>query len=259
MREQNIKQVPKGVSVIIVMLISLIISFVVSFFGYFYIFPEIEKNRYVRVVDIRNMPISEASKKLESIGLRYEIVEQIESGDIPSGYVILQQPLPKTMVKKGSEVLVVLSKGVPTVEVPDVKLKSVEEAKKLLIEVGLKIGEIKEIESQEVEKEKVVSTEPQSGVEVKKGTVVNLIVSKGKPMLQQVKKEIKKVVVPNIVNKSLIEAKNILEQYGLKLGNIKKVCDEDKDFDIVISQTPKAGSTVVQGSKIDIIYNVESE
>jgi beta-lactam-binding protein with PASTA domain len=259
MAEENVKQVPKGVSVIIVVLISLIISFVVSFFSYFYIFPGIEKKTYVRVVDIRNIPVAEASKKLESIGLRYEIVEQVESDTIPAGCVILQQPLPKTLMKKGSEVLLILSKGVPTIKVPDVKLKSVDEAKKMLTEAGLTIGEIKEVDSEEVEKGKVVSTEPQNDVEVKKGTIVLINVSKGKPVVQQVKKEVKKVIVPDIVNKSLIEAKKLLEQAGLRLGSIKKVCDENKDFDIVVSQLPKAGSTVLQGSKVDIVYNAESE
>jgi serine/threonine-protein kinase len=156
-------------------------------------------------------------------------------------------------------VLLVLSKGVPTVKVPDVKLKSVDEAKKILAEAGLTVGEIKEVDSEEVEKGKVVSTEPQNDVEVKKGTVVNINISKGKPVVQQRKKEVKKVVVPNIVNKSLIEAKKLLEQAGLVLGNIKKVCDEDKEFDIIISQSPKAGSTVPIRTKIDVVYNAESE
>ncbi len=257
MAEENIKQVPKGISVIIVILISTIISFVVSFFGYFYIFPEIEKKTYVRVVDVRNIPIEEASKKLNSVGLKYEIVEQVESESIPSGYIVLQQPLPKTLVKKGSEVLVVLSKGVPMVKVPGLKMKTLEEAKKLLFEYGLSIGEIKEVESEDIEKGKVVSTEPQEGVEVKKGSSVNIVISKGKTIVQKVKEEVKKVVVPNIVNKSLIEAKKLLEQRGLLLGNVKKVCDEDKDFDIVISQTPKAGTTVPKGTKVNVVYNVE--
>lgn len=259
MAEENVKQVPKGVSIIIVILISLISSFVVSFFSYFYVFPGIEKNLYVRVIDIRNMPIAEASKKLESIGLKYEIVEQVESDTIPAGCVILQQPLTKTLMKKGSEVLVVLSKGVPTVKVPDVKLKLVDEAKKILAEAGLTVGEIKEVDSEEIEKGKVVSTEPQNDVEVKKGTVVIINVSKGKPVVQQIKKEVIKVVVPNIINKSLIEAKKLLEQSGLVLGNVKKICDEDKDFDIIISQLPKAGSIVPKGTKVSIVYNAESE
>jgi len=259
MVEENIKQVSKGISVIIVILISAIISFVVSFFGYFYIFPEIEKKTYVRVVDVRNIPIEEASKKLNSVGLKYEIVEQVESESIPSGYVVLQQPLPKTLVKKGSEVLVVLSKGVPMIKVPDLKMKTVEEAKKLLFECGLSIGEIKEVESEDVEKGKIVSTEPQEGVEVKKGSSVSIVISKGKTVVQKVKEEVKKVVVPNIINKSLIEAKKLLEQRGLLLGNVKKICDEDKDFDIIISQTPKAGTTVPKGTKVNVVYNTEAE
>lgn len=252
---EEIKQIPKGVSVLIVILISLIISFCVTFFSYFYLFPILEKNNYVRVPDIRNIPLSEATKKLEPLGLRYEVLEEIPSEVVPTGCIIQQYPVAKTIVKKNTEVIVVLSKGVPLVRIPDLKGKPLEEAKKIINELGLTINEIKEVEKEDVEKGLVVETEPPTTMEVKKGSFVNIVVSKGSPP----KKEIKNVIVPNVLNMSLIEAKKVLESKGLKLGNIKKVCDEDKDFDIVISQSPKPGTSVTRGSKVNIVYNSEEE
>ncbi len=252
---EEIKQVPKGVSVLIVILISLIISFCVTFFSYFYLFPILEKNTYVRVPDIRNLPLSEAARKLEPLGLRYEVLEEIPSSTVASGAIIEQYPVPKTVVKKNTEVIVVLSKGVPLVKIPELKGKTIEEAKKILSELGLVINEIKEIEKEDVDKGLVIETEPTVGIEVKKFSPINIIISKGKPP----KQEVKKVIVPNILGKSLIEAKKILESKGLKLGNIKKVCDEDKEFDIIISQTPSAGREVLYGSKVNVVYNTELE
>ncbi|MCS7152131.1 MAG: PASTA domain-containing protein [Endomicrobia bacterium] len=247
------RQVSKGTSVLIVILVSVVISFVVSFLSYFFIFPQIElKYLYVRVPDVRGLSLNEASKKLKSSKLRYEIVEQVESDNTPVGCVIFQQPLPKTLVRKNTEVMLIVSKGVPVVKIPQVSLKPLDEVKKVILAADLEIGEIKEEFSDTVEKGLVLSTEPNEGVEVKKGTKINLVVSKGKAI-------VKKVVVPNIVNKSLLEAKKILESKGLKLGNVKKVCDEDKEFDIIISQSPQAGKLIEQGSKVDVIYNAESE
>lgn len=255
MVEENIKQVPKGVSVLFVILISAVVSFLVCFFSYFYIFPKIEeKTLYIRVPDIRNLPVSEATKKLEQQGLKINVVEEIESETVSVGCVVVQQPLPKTKVKKNSEVIVVLSRGIPLVKIPDVKLKPVEEARKIVVGAGLAISEIQEIESDSVDKGMVINTEPQEGTEVKKGAAVKLIVSKGKPQVV-----VKKVRVPDVRNKSLVDAQKILQQHKLKLGNVKKVCDEDKDFDIVISQEPAAGTVVPEGSKVNIVYNTESE
>ncbi|MCS7227806.1 MAG: PASTA domain-containing protein [Endomicrobia bacterium] len=260
MPEEKVKQVPKGVSILIVILISIIISFLTCFFSYFYIFPSMEeKTLYVRVPDIRNISVSEATKKLEQQNLKIQVIEEIETDAVPVGCVVVQQPLPKTKVKKNTEVVVILSKGVPLVKIPDVKLKSVDEARKILLNVGLGINEIKEVETETVEKGLVVTTEPEEGVGVKKGSLVRLVVSKGKPHPVVVKKEVKKVRVPDIKNKSLVDAQKILEEQKLRLGNVKKICDEDKDFDIVVSQNPPAGTLVPEGSKIDIIYNTEGE
>ncbi|MCS7231386.1 MAG: PASTA domain-containing protein [Elusimicrobiota bacterium] len=213
---EEVRQLPKGASILIVLFISLVVSFVVSFFSYFFIFPQIEKRYlYVRVPDIRKLPLSEATKLLQSLNLNYNVVEEKESEEIQAGCIISQQPLPKTLVKKYTEVLVVLSKGVELVKVPDVRQKSLEEAKRILVENGLDILEIKEAESDTLEKGFILSQEPQPGVEVKKGFKVNLVVSKGK--LVRKSPSVEKVVVPDVTNRTLIEAKKILESKGLNM------------------------------------------
>ncbi|MEN3013028.1 MAG: PASTA domain-containing protein [Endomicrobiia bacterium] len=255
---EEVRQLPKGASILVVIFISLVVSFAVSFFSYFFIFPGIEKKYlYVRVPDIRKLPLSEATKTLQSLELNYNIVEEQES-EIQAGCVISQQPPPKALVKKNTEILIVLSKGTQLIKIPDLKGKDLQEAKRILQENNLDISEIKEVESDVVEKGFVISQEPQAGIDVKKGFKVTLLVSKGKP-LPKPPQILKKIEVPDITDKSLIEAKKILESKGLKLGNVKKVCDEDKDFDIVISQSPKAGSLVPAGSSVNVVYNTEEE
>lgn len=254
MKEQNINQVSRGISILIVLLICLIVSFCVSFFGYFYIFPSIEKKyMYVKVPDLKNLTVKQATSKLLDLGLKIEIASEEETASFPEGVIIYQQPIAKSFAKKNSVVYVIVAKEKKSVRVPDVKGKILEEAKKILMDAGLDIGEVKEEEAEEVEKGFVISSEPRGNSEVEKGTKIILKVSKGKKI------PLEKVKVPNIVNKSLIEAKNILERNGLLLGNVKKVCDEDKEFDIIISQTPKAGSIVVKGSRVNVVLNVEEK
>lgn len=248
------EQFSKGVSVLLVIAISLIVSFLVHFLSHFFIFPLLEtKYTYVRVPDVRNLSLAEAKRKLQSVQLKYHIVEEVESETSPAGNVVFQQPLPKTLVKKNSEVMLIVSRGIPVVKVPQVSLKPVEEAKKIIMQAGLVVGEVKEEYSDSVEKGLVITTDPPENSEVNKGSKVVLITSLGKQIV------LRKVSVPNLIGKSLVEAKKILESRGLRLGNIKKVCDEEKEFDIIISQSPQAGRMVEQGSKVDVIYNAEAE
>ncbi len=250
---EEIKQASRGLSVLIVILISIIVSFCVSFFTYFYIFPQVEKKYFlVRTPDVRNLSVSEAISIISKLDLKYDIIAEEESENIASGKIVSQTPLPKSLVRKNSIINLIVSRGISLVKIPNLKSKSLEEAKKILSEIGLQIGEVKEVYSSEVEKENVVDTEPPQAVEVKKNTKINILLSKGSPVVEKVK-------VPNIVGKTLIEAKKIVELQSLVIGNIKKVCDENKEFDIILSQTPKAGSLVSKGSKINIVINAEEQ
>lgn len=248
---EEIKQAPRGISVLIVIFLATIVSFVVSFFTYFYIFPQVEKKYLlVRTPDLKNKSLSEAISILSKLKLQYDIIAQEESEIIPSGSIIFQTPLPQSLVKKYSIINLIVSKGTSLVKIPDLKSKPLEEAKKILLDIGLQIGDIKEVYSSEITKDNVVETEPQQGIEVKKNTKINILVSKGAPVVEKVK-------VPNVIGKTLIEAKKLLESQNLFLGDVKKVCDEDKEFDIILSQIPKPGSLVSKGSKVNVVVNAE--
>ncbi len=260
---ENIPQsqtVSKGLSIMIVILISLLISFIISFLGYFYIFPKIEKEHFtVKVPDVRFLTISEADTRLKSVGLNYNVVEEQESETVPTGKIISQFPLPKTKVKKGEEISIIVSKGIPMVVVPEIKLKLLQEAQKLIHNAGLVVGNVTEVETDEFPVGVVIDSNPKEKQQVNKGSVVDLTISKPKPRPQPKKIVVRKVTVPNIIGKSLVEAKKILESRGLILGEVKNVTDEDKEFDIILSQTPSSGATVPQGSKVNVTYNTESQ
>jgi len=148
--KNNNSQLSRGLSVLIVLFISLIVSFLVSYFSYFYVFPEIEKKYlYTRTPDVKKMPISDAIELLNRYSLKYDIIGEEEIDNLPSGYVVFQQPLPKSLIKKNSIVSLVISKESPLIKVPDLKSKTVEEAKKILpqvyklIDKAAKVGVIK--------------------------------------------------------------------------------------------------------------------
>jgi len=101
--QNNNYQVSKGLSILIVLLISLIVSFLVSYFSYFYVFPKIEKKYlYIRTPDVRSLSVPEAIEVLNKYGLFHDIIGEEEKEDVPPNVVILQYPLPKSLVKRNS-------------------------------------------------------------------------------------------------------------------------------------------------------------
>ena len=96
------------------------------------------------------------------------------------------------------------------ITLPDFEGKNLEYVNKELERLGLKIL-VKSEYSDTVEKDHVISQSPAAGMEVSDGDAISIVLSKGTKQSQ----------VPSIIGFTLTEAKKVLEQNNLKLGNIK--------------------------------------
>ncbi len=134
-----------------------------------------------------------------------------------------------------------------TVEIPDVIGMTEEEAADELSKYGLEYKLGTPVLSDEYDVGQVASTDPAVGRKVKKGYTVKLILSKGK--------ENDPVKVPNIVGKSLSEAKSMLDGYDLKSGNITYDETSDLPDGTVISQDPEAGDMVDPGTAVNLVIS----
>ena len=127
----------------------------------------------------------------------------------------------------------IFSEGtVPEVIVPDIVNKPITEAFNILRNVGLNI-EIKGIEyNSAIPACNIISQEPGSGMKVKTGRSISVIISKGIELLS----------VPNVIGQDLGNARKILETAGLKVGEIQETYSRTSPDGIVVSQNPKYGS-----------------
>jgi len=225
---------------------SLIISAIVCFLFFLYGIPFLEK---VEVPDVRKATLEQGRFILES--KRLFLLVESERGDpsIPEGSIISQNPLPGSLVRRGTAVIVVLSKRETGVSVPNLSSLLLEEARFKLEDMGLKVGNVTEQFSESIAKGSVISTFPPANSIVKEGGIIDLVVSGGK----------EEVVVPNVLGRRLGEAKDILERVGLKVGKIDYVCDVEKLFDIILRQEPRPGNKVSKGILINLTINVEEE
>jgi beta-lactam-binding protein with PASTA domain len=91
----------------------------------------------VDITDWTGQPIEQATQALTDAGLKVKPVEQFNE-KVDEDLVISQRPGAGT-VHRGDTITLVVSKGPPLVDVPDVTGKSVNEARKILKDAGFKV------------------------------------------------------------------------------------------------------------------------
>ncbi|MCK9425885.1 MAG: PASTA domain-containing protein [Ignavibacteriaceae bacterium] len=207
----------------------------------------------VQVPKVVNLQQEEAIRVLDEAGLDAIIGDTtfIETG-FAKNAIILQKPHAGEFVKKGRRIFLVLSGGEPTTVVPSIQGKSITNARFALERVGLKIGEIMEVSSDNP-KDIIIAQQFIAGVKLKKGTFINVSVSTG-----QVEGEIE---IPNLIGKSLTEAERILNESFLKVGKINYQPSFDLLPNTVKDQYPSPGSWLNQGDAVDLFItkNVETK
>ncbi len=132
----------------------------------------------VGVPDVTGYTDTAAIAMLADAGFGYTR-EYAYSSDVPEGSVISQTPEAGSNANAGDAITIVVSQGVETVNVPDLKGKTESEAKKALEALGLTIGTVTETYSDEVAVGQIVSQDVVAGKTVYSGTAVNITVSAG--------------------------------------------------------------------------------
>ncbi len=133
------------------------------------------------------------------------------------------------------------------VTIPDCKNLKVTACEKKLQKAGFEVNaKIKSITSSDIEKNRVVKTDPSKGRSVKKGTKITIYKSKGEEIIK----------LEDYVGKNAIEIKTLLETKYELVVTIEKKEPSDKskeyDDDEIIGQSLAAGSEVKKGDSLTL-------
>lgn len=169
-------------------------------------------------------------------------IDEENSSEVEKGKIISQSIDEGRNVTKGTEITLKVSLGVKKVKVPNVKNKDYQIAESMIKEVGLK-SEFKYEFSDVVAKNSVIETDPKDNTELDMGDTVIIKVSNGA--------EPKKINVPDLVGKTLDEAKKLIEESGLKLGSINIVASNQKE-NTIVSQNPAKNSSVDKDTSVNL-------
>jgi serine/threonine-protein kinase len=95
----------------------------------------------------------------------------------------------------------------------------------------------------------VTRTDPPVGSEAERGSTIDVYISSGA----------EEFPVPPLVGQTLEDARDLLEEAGLTLGNVTERPDPDRAEGIVIEQNPAAGVEVGREAPVDVVVSTGPE
>ncbi|NLO89414.1 MAG: Stk1 family PASTA domain-containing Ser/Thr kinase [Clostridia bacterium] len=134
------------------------------------------------------------------------------------------------------------------VQVPNVVGMNLDEAKKTLEDLGLTV-EVKRENHPTIPENTVIEQDIKPGVTVKLPQTIILTVSSGPDL----------VTVPNLYNKSVDEARDILEKFGLNLADVKEGYSDEVPEGFIYRQIPSPGERVSKGTEVMVYVSLGPE
>ena len=201
----------------------------------------------IPVPNVVNMTVHQAIKELEDSGLEIEVDSGKYDPKYKSFQVLAIYPSQGSRVKNGSFVTIKVNPRTwAPVAVPDIIDRYKGLAFNQLNLVGLKVSDT--IFEPSIQRDAVLRI-IYNGSNIKPGTLlpkfssVGLVIGSG-PM--------RNVAVPNLVGRTVQEAKKIITQHLFEVGIIDSESTGNHDAEIVYYQDPAPGALRDQGNQIDI-------
>ncbi|MCO1599090.1 Stk1 family PASTA domain-containing Ser/Thr kinase [Micromonospora sp. RHAY321] len=196
--------------------------------------------RYTAAPQLVSLSKAEAQAQADRAGLTLAFDEPRYDEKAPKDSVLGQDPTSTTKIVKGGTITLTLSLGPERFPVPDVIGKEFELAEADLVNAKLVVAKGTARYDDSLPAGVVVDSSPKVGTEVKPGAKITLILSRGRAP----------VSVPNLVGKSLTDARATLAQ--LNLVPVETYKDSDKPKDEILGQSPADGSGVEKGTEVKL-------
>lgn len=200
--------------------------------------------RSTTVPSVIGMTQADATAKLKKAGLTL-VLGTPEFSDIRAqGQVLRSDPGPGGKVSQGGKVTVILSRGPDIRTVPASRGKTLAEVRALIKAAGL-VPDDDPIERYDrtIAKGLVITTTPEAKAQLKRGTAVAIVVSKGR----------RPIAIPDLTNRSGEGAAAKLTGLGFKVTTTQAFSDTVRKGR-VISQSP-ANGTGFRGSTISLVVS----
>lgn len=196
----------------------------------------------VKVPLITGKDLAKANDVLEHVHLRLAIQESRHTNK-PEGTIISQDPAAGRPVRRDRQILAVVSLGPELVDVPDLKGKTLREARILLSNSRLRLGRITYKPEKLGEPEQIVEQRPAGGEKIAKGRLIDLQVQRGSSSAM--------TKMPNWEGTHIYRIEEMVAAAHLQLGSIVWVFSDFVPKGEVVAQLPAKGAQVAYQSPVE--------
>ena len=218
-----------------------------------FILSTVGKNVFIRhffnerltvIPNVVNLNEKDAVKYLKDAGLNVKVINS-KTEKVPLDTVYIQFPLPGKTVKVNRAIQIWVNNGKGQ-EVPNIIGLELLEARSLLQGQNIQIERI-DYQPSNQKYNTILGVYPKPGTTLEINQKISILVSS--------QKVVDPSVMPNLIGLDLNDAKVLLAQIGLELGNTSKASDPTLPVNTIISTSPAPGQKVTKGQKISVVIN----
>jgi serine/threonine-protein kinase len=187
-------------------------------------------------------PLAQAKAAIRNAQLGVGRVIYQSSSSQPTGQVTATDPTADTTVSVGSKIAVFVSSGPAKVQVPDVTGESQAQAKSDLHNAGFSVSVTQQPTSDPTQVGNVIGQSPHGGTSLAQGSTVTIVVGRTPTT----------ATVPDVTGQSAAAATSALQGAGFTVTKTHKKVTNKSENGIVLSQSPKGGTSANKGSAVTI-------
>ncbi len=195
--------------------------------------------------ELFGLPEGEAAALLTDQGLRciWSDEDDRYHERVPAGHVMMQRPRAGTLVKRGSAVTVILSRGPQLIQVPAVVGTALQAAQVTLTAAGLTLGRTVYLYSAAGPSGLVIAQQPAVGSRVERAAPVDIFLS--------LESSGETFLMPDLINHRYDEVRAFFERRGFRLGRVSYEPYPTAPG-TVLGQFPQAGYPLRRGDVISL-------
>jgi len=183
----------------------------------------------------------DASAILQKAGFPAQQGESRYHRSLPANIVLQEDPPAGSRQKRGTAVVLAISAGQRSAEVPVTTNMSQQQARISIENTGLTLGTVTE-QLADQPRGLVIASSPPAGTKVELPGSVDIVLSKGPATVQ----------VPDLYGRTVGEARSMIEQLGLRIAGVSRDTSSLQPENTVIRQLPAGGQTVSAGGPVSL-------
>jgi serine/threonine-protein kinase len=183
----------------------------------------------------------DASAMLQKAGFPAQQGETRFHRTVAANVVLQEDPPAGSRQKRGTTVVLALSGGQRSAEVPVTTNMSQQQARISIENTGLTLGTVSE-QLADQPRGLVIASSPPAGTKIELPGSVDIVLSKGPAT----------VMVPDLYGRSIGEARSMIEQIGLRIAGISRDTSSLQPENTIIRQLPAAGQNISAGGPVSL-------